>query len=786
MRRVKSTSTLLYRASRARELGRHSPRGLTGIPWLALLTTSICVALPAVAGAVLPASASAALPDGRVYEQVSPANKNGNVVNNPWTQEAGVSGSFGLAAEDGDSVVFVGSGAMGASYSGLPNEFVARRSSGIGWTTNSAIPRLLNSVGIITTESPNVLVPSSDFSRFLFGALASYVSAEPFNEGSSSNIFLSEDPAVEPTWVAQPTIPNPIPAPGHNQPNHDYLITGATPSLSTVYFTYSGTLIAQDASRAPYVGAGMGVGDNTDPWGFYEWSGGALSEAGVLPDGTLDPFGAVPAAIAGDGVFPSHRGEDGGENQQAQELDNEVSIDGSRAFFMSPDPVASTVTNQAGCEHAGPGQCTSAPPELYVRETAPDGTKSSVLVSRSQLPGHVGEPAPDGLVSVENAPIDRGGGHAGASYVYSSPDGSQAFFVSADQLTAVAPDDGSAKEYDFNVNTGTLTYLPGVAGPIVASSNDGSDFIFEHTATTSSEPELDLWSAGSGGGHVTSIAPLPAPANVGELFEGAVDVSAGRASADGSVFVFRTNSPLPGAFNNAGGFAQVYRYDLATGLSCVSCPPVGVAPSGDARVSYDNASSAEGRTNGTTDEPMSTLDTRVMSSDGSRVFFDTPDPLVPQATNGKRNVYEWENGHVYLISSGKSVDNSYVLDSSADGGDVFFTTAEGLVPGDTDGSYDVYDARIPRPGDNPPATAVPCEGSVCQGPPNVPSPLTPPVSATFSGLGNLTAPAAKPPVVKPRPKAKGCKQGFTKKKNKCIKNEKAKRAKKSGRDRRAK
>ncbi len=327
----------------------------------------------------------------------------------------------------------------------------------------------------------------------------------------------------------------------------------------------------------------------------------------------------------------------------------------------------------------------------------------------------------------------------GATYVYGSPDGSQAFFASVDRLTSAAPSDGAVKEYDFDVATGSLTYLPGVSGPIVVSAEDGSSFLFENTASTPAE--LDRWSAGPGGGRVSTIAPLLSPGS-------ALDVSAGRVSTNGSVFVFRTNSPLPGGFNNAGGFEQLYRYEVATSsLSCVSCPPVGVAPSGSVDVSYDN-------NGGITIDPMTTLDTRVISGDGERVFFDTPDPLVPQDSNGQRDVYEWENGSVYLISSGKSDAESNVLDSSADGDDVFFTTSAGLVPGDVDGAYDVYDARVPRPGDNPPPSAVPCQGDVCQGPPSVPSLLGEPASATFTSAGNLTPPEAKPPVKSKRAKRK--------------------------------
>ena len=675
-----------------------------------------------VLGLTFPAVCSATLPDGRVYEEASPANKNGNVV---------VKAFFGLSAEDGNAVVFVGTGGMGAASSSGIGDSVSRRSAA-GWQTSSAVSPALGNVAPLS-RPPLTLVPSQDFSRFLFGASAPYVSAEPLEALESVNIFLSSDPTMEPEWVGQPTAQtpgfNPLPPPGQNVGLHDYLIAGATPSLSSVYFTYSGTLIPQDAPRTPNVGDGKAL--RTDAWGFYEWSAGRLSEAGVLPNGTLDPFGAIPAALAGANNFQRVFAN---PFDQAQTLDNEISTDGKRAFFVSPDPVASTVTDAPECAEAGP--CTSAAPELYVRETGPDGTKNTVLVSQSQLPGHEGEEAPDGPTKIADAPNERfrpERAPAGETYVYASPDGSQAFFASVDRLTSEAPSDGSVKEYDFNVDTGSLTYLPGVTGPVVTSANDGSSFIFENTAATPAE--LDLWRRGAGGGHVTTIAQLPVEPGP------ALDVDGARATADGSAFVFRTNSSLPGGFNNSGGSMQVYRFESATEhLDCVSCPPAGITPSGDARVSYNNAGTGiTGSENGGNGDPMSTLDTRALSADGSRVFFDTPAPLVPQDSNEQRDVYEWENGKVFLVSSGKSNEESIFLDASANGNDVFFKTSLGLVPGDRDTGYDVYDARVPRPGDNPPPSAVPCQGDVCQGPPSVPFLLGAPPSATFSGIGNITS-----------------------------------------------
>jgi hypothetical protein len=147
---------------------------------------------------------------------------------------------------------------------------------------------------------------------------------------------------------------------------------------------------------------------------------------------------------------------------------------------------------------------------------------------------------------------------------------------------------------------------------------------------------------------------------------------------------------------------------------------------------------------------------RYLSDDG-RVFFDSSDALVPGDVNGKEDVYEWEvdglgqnvyeyrGGQVYLISTGKSYRNSYLIGSSENGSDVFFTTAEQLVPQDTDTQRDVWDARVDGgfPAPAPPATV--CEGEACQGPAAAPPVFGAPASASISGPGNLTpTPPAKP------------------------------------------
>ena len=312
-----------------------------------------CLSACALVGLMMCSTSQASLPDGRIYEQVSPTNKNGNVVGNPFSERNNV-GSFGLAAEDGNSVLFVGSGAMGTAYAGLVSDFVAHRAAA-GWSTAAVASRLLHAIDIIVTESPNSLVPSADFSRFLYTAYGDYSSREPLNELSSVNVYLGEDPAVEPVWLGAPQAVDAIPAPGHNALSHDYLLVGGDPSLNRIEFTYSGTLLAQDQPRAANVGTGEGT--FTGPWGYYEWTGSELVYAGMLPNGSISPFGAVPAAMAGGSASDRYSA-----NYQAATLGNESSSDGSTSFFVSPDPVASSVTDSARCALEGP--CTSNPPEL--------------------------------------------------------------------------------------------------------------------------------------------------------------------------------------------------------------------------------------------------------------------------------------------------------------------------------------------------------------------------------------------------------------------------------------
>jgi hypothetical protein len=136
---------------------------------------------------------------------------------------------------------------------------------------------------------------------------------------------------------------------------------------------------------------------------------------------------------------------------------------------------------------------------------------------------------------------------------------------------------------------------------------------------------------------------------------------------------------------------------------------------------------------------------------------------LPRDSNGKRDVYEYENGQLHLISSGTSDKNSTLIAASPSGKDVFFATEDRLVGWDTDQNIDAYDARVnggfPEPPTPPPA----CEGDACQAAPVVPNDPTP-GSSSFEGAGNVA-----------EPKAGRCGAGKVRRHGRCLKKRHAKK-----------
>ncbi len=223
-----------------------------------------------------------------------------------------------------------------------------------------------------------------------------------------------------------------------------------------------------------------------------------------------------------------------------------------------------------------------------------------------------------------------------------------------------------------------------------------------------------------------------------------------RVTGSGSSLVFMSSQPLsvvgyPHGYPNAGA-EEVYVYETRSNrLFCASCGSTKEGASAYLPISWDDSYMPQW-----------------ISEDGNRVFFDSSTPLVPQDTNGKQDVYEWERegagscttgagvngGCVFLLSGGTSESDSWLIGASESGDDVFLATRAQLVPEDQNEAFDLYDVRV---GGVKPVTQPQCTGSGCQGVPSPPPTFATPPSVTFSGVGNFAAPAV--PAVKAKAKS---------------------------------
>ena len=241
-----------------------------------------------------------------------------------------------------------------------------------------------------------------------------------------------------------------------------------------------------------------------------------------------------------------------------------------------------------------------------------------------------------------------------------------------------------------------------------------------------------------------SLYPQGGRSSLALPWESDVGFRTAQVTPSGGDVVFMSTQSLTG-YDNVGPEGkraiEVYVYDAGgNALSCVSCDTTGERPTAVAGQSTYGGFLAI--------SAYPTYQLHVISDDGGRVFFESRQPLLPQANNQKLNVYEWErdgsgscneqSGCVYLLSTGSSPTSSYFIDASADGNDVFLVTRSELVEKDKNEYNDVYDVRV---GAVEPAASPHCTGAGCQGVPAAPPIFATPSSVTFNGVGNVTPPA---------------------------------------------
>ena len=224
---------------------------------------------------------------------------------------------------------------------------------------------------------------------------------------------------------------------------------------------------------------------------------------------------------------------------------------------------------------------------------------------------------------------------------------------------------------------------------------------------------------------------------------------------DGRFIVFTSSADLTP--DDKSSVAQVFEYDADTGtLVRVSAGQDGFNNDGNtgryaALIAYLKYSGAQ--------NPAPRLGS--VSDNGSDVVFQSNDALTPQAAEGVGNVYEYHAGEVSLISDGQDRTSNLggeagalLLGMDGSGADVFFKTADQLVPQDGDTQVDVYDAR--REGGFP-APAVPsgCVGEGCQG--------TLSAAPSFLVGGSASQPPGENVIEPPPPKAVKAKSKLKKK-----------------------
>lgn len=375
-----------------------------------------------------------------------------------------------------------------------------------------------------------------------------------------------------------------------------------------------------------------------------------------------------------------------------------VSDDGSHIFFTTPNARGS-----------GDPSC-SDPQQLYLRV----GNATTVQVSASQRT------------------ISDPGGTQTAAFQGASVDGGKVFFMSSEALTDDAADgagDAAQLLYEYDVPSGQLSLLtpngggnPSVQG-VVGLSADGSRLYFIARgvlAPGATGGSLNLYTYA--GGQTTFVAAT----NDDTLLDTADFGRQMRMTDDGNRIVFASSSNLTSY--DSGGFQEIYLYDAAQdAMQCISCPGDGSPATGDAFLSEDGGNS------------FRSLQSRNVVDGGHRVFFESPDSLVPQDDNGVMDVYEWHDGTVRLISGGHGNDGSYFMDSGNDGSDAFFVTSDRLVSQDGDGDPDIYDARIGGGFPAAPGSTSVCVDDQCQGQPSAPPSLPAIASGTNFGLGNATS-----------------------------------------------
>ncbi len=636
---------------------------------------------------------SAALPDCRAYEMVSPLDKdNGDIRALP--NLAGYPTGLYQSSSDGGKIAYTSYRAFADPEAGpYTSQYIASRDPSAGWVSEAISPRRGSASFFVGGEALETQFKA--FSADLCSGWLRHETDPPLDPAAPAGFagLYRRDNCGGGTYEALSRA-----LPTSNAFNPEF--QGACGDRA--FFRVKQKLAIDSGPEASSAGS----------FQIYESVGGKLQLVSVLPNGQASTGNASLGTANSKAVG------------RFQNLAHAISSDCSRAFWT---------TGGTGTNGEGPGTIYSraigespvtikvsesvTPEPAYFQTASVDGSKVFFTVEGGALKGNLYE---FNVASQTAALIAK---KVLANVLGSSEDASRVYFVSEEALgTGATPgklnlylDEGGAPS-----NGGTIRFIAmlSAADKAIAQSVTGSP--------VSKLPVIRSARVTPDGQQVlfTSDASLTGYENI--------DVNSGE--LDTEVYLYDA-----GANEGAGK------------LSCVSCNPSGARPAGQELISKPWEERWVAAHIPTFQNQL--YAPHALSADGKRVFFNSFDGLVLSDTNGKEDPYEWEapgkgdcatdspsyvessGGCLSLISSGESSANSEFLDASPDGENVFFSTESSLLPQDY-GLVDIYDARVgggfpPLP--SPPAA---CEGEACQHPAPAPNDPTP-SSSTFSGPGNL-------------------------------------------------
>ena len=672
----------------------------------------VLIAFTALLGAGI-GSAAAALPDGRTWEMVSPADKHGAFVEPLGLGMAAPAGGVTIASEDGNALTYVANSPVTTGPQGNRaiegNQVLAHRGSD-GWRSEDIVTPHAKGEGDPSDEPQEYRAFSPDLSRAVVVPWAIF--GNPFQEpplvsGATSEevgIYLRHDSA--PCQASAAPCYEPIVTPQNDLTKVPFgrqlVYSGASSDLEHVVFR-SAVPLTPDAPTG-------------ESEGLYEWSAGLPAACGSQSDLTscqLQLVSVFPAKQSSRPVIEPELGND--YEAERDGVRHAISNDGSRIFWTakSSEEGEGTSEEERGLYMRSTKSATTM--EVESREgkfitggssarfqtASTDGSrvfftdtlkltadslakevplshntelrKADLYVCEIQEANEASQTCPKMTDLIGTGHGFSGSGDVLGAVLGASDNGATVYFV-ANGVDKDAAEKGATPGTCRNAFEGR-PQNPADSCNLYIAKNNGSEWEEPKLIAVLSEEDLSDWSAQ--GNYLTGLTA--------------------RVSSDGNYLAFMSERPLTGYDNRDLNPAaheardqEVFLYKASTGaLTCASCNPSGQRPLGV----FDTRAAGEGE--GLVVDPLSVvwnerwlagsipawtpLSRRVTQYqsryllDSGRLYFNSADSLVSEDTNrrietipgggeqevGVEDVYQYEPEGVGGCTAGSGTPETH-------------------------------------------------------------------------------------------------------------------------------